>query len=157
MQQRMKTHPLSEEKIRNLLARAEVGVLSTIGEDGCPYCTPVHFLCEGRKFYVHGLPKGQKIENLQRNSKVGFCVYELQKYLMPDDDSPCNVNTQYESVIVTGTASMLENQAAKAEVLKKIVAKYTPELKDLELPEAAIRGTGVIEITAATLTGKYYE
>lgn len=157
MQQRMKTHPLSEEKIRNLLEKAEVGVLSTINADGTPYCVPVHFVCNGRKFYVHGLSKGQKIANLQRDSKVGFCVYELQQYLMPEDDCPCNVNTKYESVIVTGTATMLENRTAKAEVLKKIVAKYTPELKDKELPEAAVRGTGVIEITAATLTGKYYE
>lgn len=144
-------------KIQNLLETSQVGVLSTLNIDGTPYCVPVHFVYEDHKFYVHGLPKGQKVENLQRNSNVGFCVYDLQQYLLPEQNNPCNVNTKYKSVIVTGTATMVENHAIKKQMLQKIVAKYTPQFRDLPLPDASVLCTGLIEITATTLTGKYYE
>ncbi|MBO0533034.1 pyridoxamine 5'-phosphate oxidase family protein, partial [Clostridium botulinum] len=42
-------------------------------------------------------------------------------------------------------------------VLQKIVEKYTPHLTDAPLPENMVRGTAVIRISIAELTGKYYE
>ena len=37
------------------------------------------------------------------------------------------------------------------------VEKYTPTLSMSKVPEAAIRGTGVIEITVEEWTGKFFD
>ncbi|MHB7981024.1 pyridoxamine 5'-phosphate oxidase family protein [Clostridium sporogenes] len=157
MQYRMKTHPLSEEGLNDLLSRVQTGSLATLNADGTPYNTPVHFVHINECIYVHGLPKGQKIDNIIRDSKVGFTVYDMQELLLDANGKPCDTNTKYESAIATGSAALVEDMGEKKMVLQKIVEKYTPHLMDAPLPENMVRGTAVIRISIAELTGKYYE
>lgn len=64
MQYRMKTHPLSDDKIKFLLQRVKTCSLATLNVDGTPYCTPVHFVYCNDSIYFHGLPKEKKPENI---------------------------------------------------------------------------------------------
>lgn len=157
MQYRMKTHPLSEERLNDLLSRVQTGSLATLNPDGTPYNTPVHFVYMNECIYVHGLPKGQKIDNIIRDSKVGFTAYDMQALLFDEDGKPCDTNTKYESAVATGSAALVEDMEEKRMALRKVVEKYTPHLVDVPLPENMVRGTAVIRISTAQLTGKYYE
>ncbi len=157
MQYRMKAHPLSEERLNALLSRVQTGSLATLNADGTPYNTPVHFVYMNERIYVHGLPKGQKLDNIHRDGRVGFTVYEMQELLLDADGKPCDTNTKYESAIATGRASLVEDTEEKKMVLQKVVQKYTPHLTDAPLPENMVRGTAVIRIHISELTGKYYE
>lgn len=157
MQYRMKTHPLSDDRLNDLLNRVETGSLATINEDGTPYNTPVHFVYINSSIYVHGLPKGQKIDNINRNSKVGFTAYEMQGLLLDENGKPCDTNTKYESAIATGIAALVTDLEEKRMVLQQIVSKYTPHLANVTLPENMVKGTAVIRINTEELTGKYYE
>jgi hypothetical protein len=109
----MKTHPLTEERLNHLLANAQTGNLATLNPDGTPYITPVHFVYSDGKIYIHGLIKGQKIDNIVRDGKVGFSVYDMCGLLLDSEGTPCGTNTRYESVIVTGTAALLGDAEAK--------------------------------------------
>ena len=157
MQYRMKTHPLSEEKMSLLLARAPVGVLTTLNADGTPYTTPIHFVWLDGAIYMHGLPKGQKIENIRRCSGACFCVYEMQDLLLDADGKPCDTNTKYESIIAQGHVEQLQDLDRKLSVLQAIVEKYTPHLKGVPLPEPMVNGTAVLKFTCTEITGKYYD
>ena len=55
MQARMKKYPLAQEKIVELLTAEHVGRLATMGQDGFPYITPVHFVFMSDKIFIHGL------------------------------------------------------------------------------------------------------
>lgn len=155
MQARMKHHQLTQEQILALLKTEQVGHLATLNLDGSPYVVPVHFVYFDDRIYVHGLPKGQKVDNLTRDSRVCFCVERMEGLLM--DERPCDVNTAYQSVVVRGQAKMLTDVSVKNAVLRHIIEKYTPSLSATPLPEAAVRGTGVIEITIEECTGKYFK
>jgi hypothetical protein len=49
---------VSKDQAREILARAEHGVLATVGADGWPYAVPVnHVLC-GEALYIHGAAEG---------------------------------------------------------------------------------------------------
>lgn len=50
----MKTHQLTDEKIKNLLLRVQTGSFSTINTDGTPYTTPVHFVYMDNQIYIQG-------------------------------------------------------------------------------------------------------
>ncbi|MBP2025340.1 pyridoxamine 5'-phosphate oxidase family protein [Peptoniphilus stercorisuis] len=156
MQNRMKTHPLKDEEIKELLLKVQTGSIATLNENNIPYVLAVHFVYMDNKIYIHGLPKGEKIDNIKRNSKVGFTAYEVQGFLLDKDEKPCDTNTEYKSVVLNGDAKIIENLELKKSVLKKIVEKYTPHLADKEIPENMIKGTGVIEIEIDEITGKYY-
>ncbi|MEG6521794.1 pyridoxamine 5'-phosphate oxidase family protein [Desulfotomaculum sp. 1211_IL3151] len=156
MQHRMKTHPLTEQQINQLLQRAQTGSLVTLNPDGTPYSTPIHFVYCGDAIFVHGLPKGKKLDNIAHDSRVGFSVYEMDKLLLDPHGKPCDTNTKYESVIISGTAKLVNDMEEKRNVLKKIAEKYTPHLINTEIPNNMVKGTAVIRIAVTEMTGKYY-
>lgn len=157
MQHRMKTHPLSKEQVESLLSRAQTACIATLNKDGSPYATPIHFLYAGGAVYFHGLPKGQKVDNINANSQVSMAVYEMNALLLDPNTNPCDTNTKYQSVIIEGVAVLLEEIEQKRKILKAIVEKYTPHLVNNPMPENMVRGTAVIKIDIRNITGKYYD
>ena len=157
MEKRMRDHQLSDEETTYLLENAASGVLATLDEKGSPYCVPVHFVYLDQAIYVHGLNIGEKIDNMQRDPRVGFTAYTMEKLLYnTDTKSPCNVNTKYQSVVIKGSAVLVDDTQMKLDILKAIVQKYTPELASLSIPKSAVLQIAVIKITPAICTGKYY-
>ena len=156
MQNRMKQHQLTDHQINALLERTDTGCLATTAADGRPYVVPVHFFWDGAGILIHGLPAGEKLSNIKRNPNVCFTAYEMMGLLLDEEEKPCDTNTQYESVVIKGTAELVSDYDAKADALAKTVGKYTPQLSGRELPQNMVRGTAVIRITPAEITGKYY-
>ncbi len=156
MQGRMKEHPLSTEEINALLLSQSVGNLGTVSPEGFPYVTPVHFVLIESKIYIHGLCAGQKIAYLQANPKIGFEVFKMNG-LIHDPELPCDTNTDYQSVIILGTAKVIEDDTLKIKVLNEVVQKYTPQHAGKSYPSAMLKATGVIEITPSLITGKYFK
>lgn len=156
MQHRMRTHQLDGQQIDSLLDRAWVASLATVNADGTPYVTPVHFWYHAGAVYIHGLPAGQKLDNIKANPAVCLTVYEMGGLLLDPEERPCDTNTSYQSVILQGRASLLMDIDAKKAALEGLIKKYTPELSGRALPENMVNGTAVLEIRVDTATGKYY-
>ena len=155
MQARMKQYPLSEAHIHRLLETALVGRLATVGDDGYPYVTPVHFVFLQGKIYIHGLAVGEKLRNIAANPRVGFEVEKMIS-LIHDAENPCDTNTEYESVIIRGSAALQDDPAVKTTVLDAVVRKYTPQHAGKPYPPNMLKMTGVIELVIQSCTGKYY-
>jgi len=156
MQGRMKQHQLTRKEISEVLENAQVGRIATYNESGYPYIVPVHFVVHQEKIYIHGLIKGQKISNLIKNNKIGFEVDEMGE-IIPDAKDVCDTNTEFRSVIILGTARMIEEVDLKKEILHAVVHKYTPQLAHLEFSAKMMKATGIIEISIVEITGKYYK
>ena len=154
MQTRMKEHPLTAEQIDCLLGAAQVGHLATQGDNGFPYVTPLHFALMNDRVYFHGLAAGQKLKNLRANPKVCFEVTGPHSFIQAE--KPCGTNTAYQSVIIMGSAVVVEDEAAKTAALDAIVAKYTPQHNGAGYPANMLKMTAVVEITIHAITGKYY-
>ncbi len=156
MQNRMKNNQLTAEQIDNLLSASSVGSLATINSDGSPYVVPVHFVRQNGFVYFHGLPKGQKLDNIKNDPRVSMTVYEMGGLLLDDNGQPCDTNTKYQSVILSGDASVVEDFETKKAMLLEIVKKYTPNIAENEMPDNMIKGTSVIQIKIGDITGKHY-
>jgi len=156
MQGRMKEHPLSQDEITALLSTEQVGNLGTVSPEGFPYITPVHFVLIDAKIYIHGLCAGQKLNYLKANPKVGFEVFKLNG-LIHDPELPCDTNTDYQSVIVLGSAKPIDDETLKIKVLDEVVKKYTPQHVGKSYPAAMLKATGIIEVTPSEITGKYFK
>lgn len=155
MQGRMKKHQLTDIQVINILEKEQVGRIGTLNSNFTPYIVPVHFVYCNDKIYIHGLSKGQKIANIQSNPSVCFEVDCMHGLIMHEE--PCHVNTVYQSVILFGTARLINDAISKKEVLYHIVNKYTPSLIGKELPLSVIDKTTIIEIAINNMTGKYYK
>lgn len=108
MQQRMKTHQLTDKETESLLLNCMTGTLATVNSDGTPYNVPVHYVFFNNSIYIHGLPVGQKISNLKANANICFNIYEMQGLLMDKDGKPCDTNTAYTSVVIQGKAQVVD-------------------------------------------------
>ncbi len=155
MQHRMKTHQLTAEQVDSLLRSGWVGTLATVGNAGTPYVTPIHYFYDNGRIYFHGLPKGQKMDNLQKNPLVCFNVYETDGLSLDSSGTPCDTNTRYRSVTVQGTAEVIRDIDEKRAALDAIVDKYTPQNSGCLLPDNMVKGTAVVAINITESTGKY--
>ena len=112
---------------------------------------------DGNKIYFHGLKQGGKIANILSNPKVCFEVDEYTALQADNLKNPCEADVEYESIVIRGNAKIMENFDEKKAVLTKIIMKCAPELLSLEMPEARIKGTAVVEIEIHNITGKYHK
>ncbi len=156
MQHRMKTHMMTKEKIEDLLNRTTTCSIATLNADGTPYVTPMHHIFHNGYIYMHGLPKGTKIDNIKANPRVSITAYEMDSLLLDPKGNACDTNTKYQSVIISGMAAIITEVEYKREILMEIVKKYTPQLSDAVLPENMVAGTAVIKVQILDITGKYY-
>ncbi len=157
MQNRMKNHILGKEQIYDLLNKTETGSLGMLNKDGSPYVIPVHFVYIDEKIYIHGLPKGKKIDNINNDSRVSLCVYNMISLLLDEEEDPCDTNTEYESVVIMGNASIVSDLEVKKIALDEVIKKYTPHLTHKDIPTNMLKGTAVIELKINEITGKYYK
>ncbi len=146
---------MGKEGIWDLLARAEVGHLATADPSGKPYVVPVHFVFDDECIYVHGLSKGRKLDNIRSNSSVCFETYELLKIGLNEKD-PCDSWTYYRSVVVTGTARILDSREDKSEALRLLNEKYFKGPTG-EMSLKAIDNTCVVKIDIDQISGKHHE
>ncbi|MCM0647529.1 pyridoxamine 5'-phosphate oxidase family protein [Clostridium swellfunianum] len=146
---RKSAREIFDKDIIEILQEGEYGVLATIGENGYAYATPLSYVYYNDCVYFHCAVEGSKLDNIRHNNKVSLCVVGKTKVL------PAEFSTEYESVIVFGTASEAEGEEKK-EALLAIADKYSPEFKKegLLYIDRAVSKTCVVKIQIDKMTGK---
>jgi hypothetical protein len=145
---------MTAEQMGNVMAEQMVGRLSVIN-NGCPYIIPVHYLYENGKIYFHSSKKGLKISCIKQNPAVCFEVDELIG--IQSGESACRFHTRYRSVLLNGSARILEDDNEKAVIIDRLVWKYANG-RQLQAPtEEAIRNVAIVEIEVQEMTGKCRE
>jgi len=140
------------KEMESLLQEALVGCLATVGPDGSPYITPLHFVYHQGKIYFHCAFEGRKMDNIRANPRVCFEVHELIKIVQ--SQRACDFSTRYRSVLVFGRARSLPDGDEKIAVLTALGEKYAGgQAVEPPTPKRA-KGTEVIEITIEEMTGK---
>ena len=95
-------------------------------------CIDTHCIIELDAIYMHSHPLGEKLDNIKRNSKVGFEVdqhicFLPSYYFHPADAS--QADTLYISIVIKGNALIVEDNKEKAKALNALMQKYQKEGK----------------------------
>ncbi len=132
--------------IRSLLKRASHGVLAT-DSSGQPYAYPRLFVYdEGSAkeslgvIYIHGAKTGRTWENLHENPRVCFNVCEMGA-LLPSTQA-CGFNVNFNSAVVFGEMSVVEDNSLAEKALYLLIDKYFPD-KKLGIDYTAITAEGL--------------
>jgi len=141
---------LTEDQAREILARAEHGVLATLGADGWPYAVPVNHVLSENVLYIHGAVEGHKLENIAHEERVSFCAVAGAMVL------PAKLSTLYESAVVFGRAALVTDPIEKRRALELLAVRFCGALS----PEAekaianSASSTAVVRIRLERITGK---
>lgn len=150
----------SKESIIRFLNSIPSGTLGSIDGNGFPQLIPMNFVYANDAIYMHSHNVGEKIDNIRRNSKVGFEAHKHVEFLPSyffDPEDACSADTLYISVVVKGLASLVEDLEEKANALNSLMEKYQKEgyYKMLSKDMSSVKHVTVIKVKPITMTGKY--
>ena len=139
----------SENEAKEILQAGEYGILSTVSVDGQPYGVPVSYAYTDDVLYFHCAVEGHKLDNLNSNNRVSFCVVGKTQVL------PDKFATNYESVIVFGQAFEVTDEE-KHTALVELLKKYSPGFieKGLRYIDGDGHKARVYKIVIESMTGK---
>ncbi|MFB5605194.1 MAG: pyridoxamine 5'-phosphate oxidase family protein [Nitrosarchaeum sp.] len=150
----------SQQKIQEFLNQEHVGRISSIDENGYPQIIPMNFVYLDNFIYMHSHIKGEKIDNINRNNKVGFEVDRELEFLPSYFEDPKDASladTLYISIVIKGRASLVTDREEKTIALNGLMKKYQPEGRydPIESTMRVLNGVAVIKVLPDTLHGKY--
>ncbi len=146
---RRKDRQIDDDDALTILNEGEYGIMSMVDSNSQAYGVPLNYCVVHDKIYFHCAPVGKKIEIIEHNSIVSFCVVGNTKVL------PEKFGTKYESSIVTGLVKEVyddEKQNALEELLRKYSRDYFKE--GLKYIDGLFEKTRVFEITIESISGK---
>ena len=150
----------SFEKIKEFLNDEHVGRISSIDVNGFPQIIPMNFVFRNDVVYMHSHVKGEKLNNILKNNKVGFEADRELEFLPSYFEDPHNASladTLYISVVIKGLASFVIDREEKTLALNGLMEKYQPEgfYDPLKSDMRVLDAVSVIKINPQTLHGKY--
>ena len=150
----------SKEKIKEFLDKEHVGRIASIDENGYPQIIPMNFVFLGDVIYMHSHTKGEKLENVTRNEKVGFEVDRELEFLPSYFEDPKDASladTLYISVVIKGKGEIVKDKKEKTNALNGLLKKYQPEGKyePISHEMEVLEEVAIIKITPDSMRGKY--
>lgn len=150
----------SKEKIIKFLNEQETGRICSIDTEGYPQIIPMNFVYTNDIIYMHSHTKGEKIENIKRNNKVGFEVDKSLEFLpsyFTDPIDASQADTLYISIVIKGTADLVLDRNEKTLALNALMKKYQPEGKydNIKPDMTVVEEVAIIKVIPLTMRGKY--
>ena len=150
----------SKEKIIEFLSSQQTGRISSIDENGYPQIIPMNFVFINDAVYMHSHIRGEKLDNIRRNQKVGFEVDKSLEFLPSYFSDPTDASladTLYISVVIKGNCSIVSDKEEKTTALNGLIKKYQPEggYEPIKPEMEVLKEVEVIKIVPESLKGKY--
>jgi len=150
----------SKKKVSEFLSSQQTGRISSIDENGFPQIIPMNFVFINDAVYMHSHIRGEKLDNIRRNQKVGFEVDKSLEFLPSYFSDPTDASladTLYISVVMKGNASIVLDKEEKTIALNGLMEKYQPEggYEPIKPDMDVLKGVEVIKIVPESLRGKY--
>jgi len=150
----------SKDMIKEFFNTQSVGRIASLDRNGYPQIIPMNFVYLDQAIYMHSHPFGEKLENIERNSNVGFEVdqhvcFLPSYYFHPTDAS--QADTLYISVIIKGKAVIVKRMVEKAMALNALMQKYQSEgrYEPLDPFSQTVREVAIIKVVPIDMRGKY--
>ena len=143
---------LSREAAEKILREGDFGVLALSGDDGYPYAVPINYAVEGNKIYFHSAKIGHKIDAINRNDKVSFCVVDKHEVVAEE------FTTYFSSAIAFGRIRIVDdnNDPDKLRGLELLADKYSSTASPVRREKELSRLSALVVpvMTIEHLTGK---
>ena len=150
----------SKEKVIEFLSSQQTGRIASVDENGFPQIIPMNFVFINDVIYMHSHVRGEKLDNIRRNQKVGFEVDKNLEFLPSYFTDPTYAefaDTLYISVVIKGNANIVSDKDEKTIALNGLMEKYQPEggYEPIKPDMDILKGVEVIKIIPESLRGKY--
>ena len=150
----------SKSKIEEFLNHTHTGRIASIDSMGYPQIIPMNYAYVDGFIYMHSHTRGEKLDNITGNDHVGFEVDRELEFLPSYFEHPTDASladTLYISVVIKGTAQIIDDRVEKTRALNALMLKYQPEgmYEPIESSMDVVNAVSIIRITPLSMDGKY--
>jgi nitroimidazol reductase NimA-like FMN-containing flavoprotein (pyridoxamine 5'-phosphate oxidase superfamily) len=125
-----------------------------MSEDNVPYVLPMNFVMDGDRVILHSAQSGRMWETIKKNPKVCINWTLGEELAWQDAEVACSYRVKSKSVIVEGTAEIIEDLDEKERIFRHFMTQYSDLSFKFNAP--AIRNVGVLMVPITTLTAKEF-
>ncbi len=115
---------MSDEHVRELIARGYCGRLATVGPEGWPYIVPLLYVWIDGEVWVHNTRAGGHLRtNVDHETRVCFEIDDPGE-VFAYGRYECDTSVAYRSVVLFGRIRVVEDRQHKATFFEALMAKY---------------------------------
>ncbi|UZP69043.1 pyridoxamine 5'-phosphate oxidase family protein [Desulfovibrio mangrovi] len=142
------------QEMERILGEALYMTLAThdVEGAGAPYLVSLNYVYHDGNIYFHCAQEGKKLDCIRANASVAVSVVGTARLLVPENAKACDIGMAYESVVVRGKATILEQGEEHQSALAALVARFGGDPATIH--EAAQRKTVIVRIKVEEMSGK---
>jgi uncharacterized protein len=122
--------------------------------DDIPYVLPLNFAMDGDRVILHSAQYGRMWETIKKNPKVCINWTLGEELAWQDVQVGCSYRVKSKSVIIEGTAEIVEDFDEKERLFNQFMTQYSDLPFKFSVP--AIRNVGVLIVSIEKLTAKEF-
>ena len=150
----MRTHLIHDrEEIDAILKQCRTCYVA-MSENDVPYVLPMNFAMDGDRVILHSAQSGRMWETIKKNPKVCINWTLGEDLAWQDLEVACSYRVKSKSVIVEGTAEIIDDTNEKERLFRHFMTQYSDLTFKFNAP--AIRNVGVIVVPITRLTAKEF-
>jgi nitroimidazol reductase NimA-like FMN-containing flavoprotein (pyridoxamine 5'-phosphate oxidase superfamily) len=150
----MRTHFIQDRKEIDAILKQCKTCYVAMSDNDVPYILPMNFAMDGDRVILHSAQYGRMWETIRKNPNVCINWTLGEDLAWQDEQVACSYRVKSKSVIVEGTAEIVEDLAEKERIIRQFMTQYS------ELPfkfnEPAIRNVGILLVPISKLSAKEF-
>ena len=150
----MRTHFIHDRKEIDAILKQCRTCYVAMSENDVPYVLPMNFAMDGDRVILHSAQSGRMWETIKKNPKVCINWTLGEDLAWQDLEVACSYRVKSKSVIVEGTAEIIDDTNEKERLFRHFMTQYSDLTFKFNAP--AIRNVGVIVVPITKLTAKEF-
>lgn len=150
----MRTHFIEDRTEIDAILKQCKTCYVAMSENDTPYVLPLNFAIWGDQVILHSAQHGRMWETLQKNPRVCIIWTLGEELAWQDERVGCSYRVRSKSVMVEGTAQIIEDEAEKEKLFRQFMTQYSDLSFKFSAP--AIRNVGVMLVPFTRLTAKVF-
>ncbi len=148
----MRTHFIHDRKAIDAILKQCKTCFVAMSDNEVPYVLPLNFAMDGDRVILHSAQYGRMWETIKKNPKVCITWVLGEELAWQDELVGCSYRVKSKSVLVEGTAEIVEDMEEKERLVKQFMTQYSDLPFKFNAP--AIRNVGVLVVKIEKLAAK---
>ena len=150
----MRTHFIHDRNEIDAILKQCKTCYVAMSDDNVPYVLPMNFAMDGDRVILHSAQQGRMWETIKKNPKVCINWTLGEELAWQDEQVGCSYRVKSKSVIIEGTAEIVEDFDEKERLFTQFMTQYSDLPFKFSAP--SIRNVGVLIVPIEKLSAKEF-
>lgn len=150
----MRTHFIEDRNEIDAILKKCRTCYVAMSDGDVPYVLPMNFGFDGDRVILHSAQEGRMWETIKKNPKVCINWTLGEELAWQDQQVGCSYRVKSNSVIIEGTAQIIEEDEEKERLFRLFMTQYSDLPFKFSAP--SIRNVGVMVVPITSLTAKVF-